>query len=217
MIIGIVGDVHGRKGIRKADILAEQEGLDILLQAGDHYAYQESTSTPMFFIRGNHEHFGKLNGWRNNDYQMPYTKRFVDDYKKITFGGVEFGFLGGIEKCEWALQNFYYLGEDRRMWTEEDEELIKCLYGSDVLITHDKPWYEKAGEDYFCQVADMVDPDLYVHGHIHEPDQRYINGTHIISLPPMDEMWDDPYQYVRFDTSDQSWDREYIPKDELSL
>lgn len=181
----VAGDFHGPAGLRHADKMAQARGCDMILQVGDFWAYKQHVETPTRFVRGNHEK------WRSiRDRSFREGIELLEDYATYEFGGLTFGCLGGIQdsvKHRELMHRGWHLGEPPHIWIEDDPKGVANLEGSDVLVFHDQPHFERADEDDLCEIVRRVEPELVLHGHMHRWDvTEPIPGSTVVSLPPCD-------------------------------
>lgn len=215
MLIGFIGDVHGRvfHAIAAAATWQVQIGkrFDLLIQVGDLGAFpdvdkldpattrylaadpaeadfsrflraegeraealrhlREQFASAIYFIRGNHEDFAWLR-------QLPVDAtsrtvpidpfdlfRYVSDSTVLKFGGLQIGFLGGVEERtdEAAIDLAAY------------QALMDLGPGTiDVLVTHEGPYgtsvgYRGAihGSPLISRLVEHLQPTLHLAGHAH--------------------------------------------------
>jgi len=185
MRILVAGDFHGPEGLRLADQMAQARGFDVILQVGDFWAYDVPVETPTRFICGNHEKWTVV-----RDRNFGPKIELLEDYETYEFGDLTFGSLGRIQDSvehRRMIARGWDIGQPPHMWIDGDPEDAANLVGSDVLVFHDQPHFERDGEDFLCHIVREVEPTLVLHGHMHRYDvSGPIPGTTVVSLPPCD-------------------------------
>ncbi len=134
-------------------------------------------SAKLFFIKGNHEDFGFLEGI--TDYAD--QPGFVDAYGKIHYlrsgqvypitAGIEeltVGVLGGIERGHSGKQTI----DERMFFTESEINHLLSYDGNlDILLTHDFPYGTitpgNSGSREVSQLIEVLKPDFHFCGHCH--------------------------------------------------
>lgn len=157
----------------------------MILQVGDFWAYDARIQTRTRFVKGNHERWHRI---ERRDFAE--NIELLDDYEVYEFGALSFGCLGRIQRkpiYENARENGIYLGEKPRIWLRESVWGALNLWGSDVLVFHDRPVLGEGEEDFLGRLTRVLRPRLVLHGHIHEFDvSEPFDGTTVVALPPCD-------------------------------
>ncbi len=163
MLIGFIGDTHGRWNDLYRDVqLLTEAGAEMLIQVGDfgcwhpekhmigaHSWNDLKLTVPVHWIDGNHEDFPFLKSMVEWDRLEPQTVAenliYIPRGTVLELGGLRFGFLGGAASIDRAQR---IIGID--WFPEELPSYRECMrlanleYTLDVMVTHDCP--EEADE-----------------------------------------------------------------------
>ncbi len=215
VLVGFVGDVHGRVFHMLAALATCQTELsrqfDLMIQVGDLGAYPDPArmdaftlrymeldpseadfsrlltadgrraddlhrlrkqfSSPVHFIRGNHEDFDWLRG-RPLDGDAKTAEidpfdvfRYVPDGTVLNVGGLRLAFVGGVE----ALSGGAAIDD------EAYERVASEPAGSiDILVTHDPPFGvatghhgQTQGSQKISHLLELTEPEYHLAGHLH--------------------------------------------------
>lgn len=170
--LAIAGDWHGiLNAVTRGFLYAESRRVDAIIHLGD-FGYQftdefmahlvkmvETTDTPIFFIRGNHDNKDFL----DSHMKSPYTPveiapgvTYMPDGSVMDFGNTTIAALGGAYSVD---RMHRVLGES--WWLEEEptfaavEHLIETGAKADVMITHDLP-YNAVNVNKYHQILEAV-------------------------------------------------------------
>lgn len=190
------------------------EDVDLIISCGDLPAYYldflvSTLGKPLFYICGNHDHYGVRKTWKAdiNAHDSFFSSKFnynkpgnfggknldqkIVRFKNMIFGGLEGSFLYNYGEHQYS---------ERQMKRKVRKMTLKFLKNKlskgrylDVLITHapprgihDKDDLAHRGFESFIDIIDRYHPKYLLHGHIHLYDRRAeriteYQGTKIIN------------------------------------
>ncbi|WP_088362663.1 metallophosphoesterase family protein [Bacillus cereus] len=171
MLIYVFSDFQGVKEIPDGN-------PDLVILLGDIYyrdamEIDEKYPCPKIGVYGNHDF---INEWKDTSIRIIHEEVF--EFEGITFAG-----FGGCPRYN----------RKPNQYTEEQTQLfMNNLEKVDVFIAHSNPVYDKAIPDWdphrgfksFNKYIETKHPKYFLHGHIHEPFTRNVNGTQIYSVFP---------------------------------
>lgn len=207
--IGIVADYHGSLGVIKAQEIAEEKNLDLMLQCGDHWTYKiTGLRIPTLAVHGNHEEWGALEFGVHDvglEFMTPWSTRTIE--------GTTFGFVGGIYKGGYNWANRLMMGvKDYDRWYNKPRTNEPIYYPfwvedgdfnerPDIMITHDWPMPGNM-DDPINPIREAVfkhEPWLLVHGHLHKYMDYQVGKTRVVGLNACDQ-YTKTTRYLIYDT-----------------
>lgn len=127
---------------------------------------------PIFAVLGNHDGKEILNDFPRITQLSGKSTEFAVNGRTITLAG-----LSGSVKYK---DNDYYC----LLTQEESQNLLKDVPKCDILITHDKPCFDKPEEfNAHCGLVGIADyireksPKVVLHGHLHDPYIKQYGST----------------------------------------
>lgn len=185
----IITDTHGSILKHLSDIESKIKNADILLFLGDvYYAdldnffnyIKDIDNKPIFGIIGNHDDLCIPNNFPEVHWIDGKTEKITVKGKDIIIGGLS----GSIK----------YKNSDYCLRThKESVDILDNMGYCDILITHDKPMFDKPEEAIYDTLSTNAHSGLYgigkyiidkypkmvIHGHIHDRYIQKINDTTI--------------------------------------
>lgn len=145
-MIKFMGDIHGNYGIIRQYASYTELNISAIIQVGDFGFYPQSIDFwssalpfPVYWIDGNHEHFGMLAPYMNADGPVEIKPGlfYVPRGTVMDIGGYKMGFMGGAASID-----RYYRQAGRDWFPEEivkgsDIDKLMAYDGElDYLVTH---------------------------------------------------------------------------------
>jgi len=210
----VVGDLHGRLGMLE-DLIRQNMDVDFVLQAGDFGAYYDdgcccgipprrrhrssfrdyvngkaSFPKPVFFVKGNHEHFqllDKATDRISDSEPVPLADNlfYIPNGRVVTLQGVVVAALGGNYSS--ACYRRPRGGLRRRHFSAGEIEMILKWPGKvDVLLTHDVgegmiPGFRNLSQE-LLDFGLRLRPTWWVHGHFHCYHEDDLGFTKVVGL-----------------------------------
>jgi len=210
-----VGDLHGRLGMLETLILEHQD-VDFVLQVGDFGAYRDDGvccgippgrryrsefpayadgvlgfARPVFFVKGNHEHFGLLDDAtakaadRTGPVPIADNLYYVPNGRVVMIYGVTVAGLGGNYSavCHRKPRG----GLRRRHFSEAEIQAILRHPGKvDILLTHDVgegmiPGFRSLSQE-LLDLGRRLRPTWWIHGHFHCHHEADLGFTRVVGL-----------------------------------
>jgi len=209
-----VGDLHGRLGMLE-NLILQNPGADFVLQAGDFGAYNDNGaccgmpprrrhwsefsayangkrrfSKPVFFVKGNHEHFRLLDDAeagapRSEPVKIAENLFYIPNGRIFNIQGIVVAGLGGnySEACHKRPRG----GLRRRHFSEGEITTILRYRGKvDILLTHDIgegmiPSFRGLSQE-LLDLGIRLRPTWWIHGHFHCYHEADLGFTKVMGL-----------------------------------
>lgn len=209
-----VGDLHGRLSMLES-LINKNPDVDFVIQAGDFGIYcddgtccgippkrrkqsefpsflhgHKSFKKPVFFVKGNHEHFRWLDEASKNITNFESAKLtenlfYIPNGNVISFAGVTIAGLGGNYSS--ACYKKPRTGLRRRHFSEKEINNILTYNGKiDILLTHDIgegmiPSFRGLSQELLV-LGQKLHPTWWIHGHFHCYHEDDLGFTKVVGL-----------------------------------
>lgn len=210
-----VGDLHGRLGMLE-DLIRASPGIDFVLQAGDFGAYCDDGACcgippgrrhrsefpsyldgtrrfakPVFFVKGNHEHFGLLDEAaakaKDSKGPVPIARDlyYIPNGRVVVLHSVVVAGLGGNYSA--ACHRRPRGGLRRRHFSDgEIQEILRRQEKVDILLTHDVgegmiPGFRGLSQE-LLDLGRKLRPTWWIHGHFHCHHEADLGFARVVGL-----------------------------------
>jgi Icc-related predicted phosphoesterase len=199
MVFGALGDIHGDFDSARR-IMERHREVPFWLCVGDVADAQgnyESLPAPLYWIKGNNEHFDRL----ARAEAAPYE--YIPNGQQTVIEGLRVAGLGGTfapTMYEVAPRDLPHpkkstakateLADRRRHFVREEVERCKAMTGVDVFLSHEAPvpfrvGTVQAGKRPINEVLAAMKPRLHLFGHHHRFQELTAEGARSVCLDPV--------------------------------